>query len=379
MGQRTLKLIAVGILVMLVTSLAAMPVAAADIRGGERVTVAANEAVDGDLYAAGTSVVIDGVVSGDVFAAGEVIIINGTVKGGVTLAGRTITISGSVGNGARLVGQTVMVKGSIGRDIVSAASDFNSTATVGGDVVVGGGNVRIAGSVGGFIKSEASNLEIAGSVVKGADVKAERLTVSPSASIQGDLIYTSEKRADIQSGAKVGGVTTHKLPEDTQKSVFDEVVSTISSKAIAFLMIFVIGLAVVFLAPAKAMSLAGAIRTEPARSAAWGAALLFGLPVAAVIVCFTFIGLPVGLIALALWGMAIYLVQIPVGLLVGQLVMRRDLSTMPRSRRLGAMAAGLGILIVLGALPYVGFWVGLAGVLFGMGALMVVMVVKKTA
>jgi hypothetical protein len=191
------------------------------------------------------------------------------------------------------------------------------------------------------------------------------------------LTYTSERSAEIPSSAKVSGAITRKLPEDKQTSLAEQILGTIRSKFTIFLMAFVIGLALVYLARPTVVALSGAIRADLARSAAWGAALLFGLPVAAIIVCFTFIGLPAGLMALALWGMAIYLAQIPVGLLIGQLVMRRNFAAMSRKRTLGAMAAGLGILAVISAVPYVDFWFGLVVVLFGMGSVISGVIMRK--
>ena len=84
--------------------------------------------------------------------------------------------------------------------------------------------------------------------------------------------------------------------------------------------------------------------------------------------CITIIGIPVGLIALALWGIAIYLAQIPVGLLIGRLIIGRFRVVERKAIMVGALALGLVILRLLGLIPYLGFFIALAVVLFGLGA-----------
>jgi len=81
--------------------------------------------------------------------------------------------------------------------------------------------------------------------------------------------------------------------------------------------------------------------------------------------------LPLGLIALALWGIAIYLSQIPVGFLIGRLIIRRNGEIESRGLMIGALALGLVILLVLGLIPYIGWLVMLLTIMFGLGSLVV--------
>ena len=128
---------------------------------------------------------------------------------------------------------------------------------------------------------------------------------------------------------------------------------------------------IILLAPRRLTSIAESIRSRPGASAGWGALILFVTPIAAIIVCITIIGIPMGLIALALWGIAIYLAQIPVGLFIGRWIIGRFRVVESRAIMLGALAIGLAILTLLRLIPYFGFFVGLAVVLFGLGAVIV--------
>ena len=80
MAKYIIKGLAALLVVVLSTVFAAVPVLAADFRGGETVTVATGEVIDDDLYIAGTNIVIDGTVNGDIFGVGTTITINGGVN-----------------------------------------------------------------------------------------------------------------------------------------------------------------------------------------------------------------------------------------------------------------------------------------------------------
>ena len=117
--------------------------------------------------------------------------------------------------------------------------------------------------------------------------------------------------------------------------------------------------------------MADSIRMYPLPSLGWGAVILFATPIAAIMVCFTVVGIPIGLIALALYGIAVYLSQIPVALLIGRLIIRRSTEVESKGLLVGVLALGLVILIILRLIPFLGFWIGLATALFGLGAVVV--------
>jgi hypothetical protein len=117
------------------------------------------------------------------------------------------------------------------------------------------------------------------------------------------------------------------------------------------------------------MSIVEAIGSRPGPSVGWGALIVFVAPIAAVAVCFTIIGIPLGLIALALYGIALYLAQIPVGLFIGRWIISRFRVVESKAIMVGALAIGLAILKLLSLIPYFGVVVGVAVVIFGLGAI----------
>ncbi|MFB0556318.1 MAG: hypothetical protein ACETVW_00450 [Dehalococcoidia bacterium] len=364
------------LIVTLLTIFTVVPVLAFDARSGATVTVASGETVDDDLYVGANTVIIDGTINGDLWAAGSTITVNGVVNGSVMAAGRTVNINGDVGHAVRAGGETIIINGDVSGDVMVGGGDVNvaSTAKIGGDLLFGAGIARIDGLIEGDIKGGGSEVTISNGVKGNIALKVESLIILPTANIQGDLTYTCEEEADIQSGAQIGGMTTHNLPEVKEKRAkpFPFVLfSGIGGKVTGFLMALIAGLVIILLAPRRLTSIAESIRSRPGASAGWGALILFVTPIVAIIVCITIIGIPMGLIALALWGIAIYLAQIPVGLFIGRWIIGHFRGVEGKAIMVGALALGLVILRLLRLIPYLGFFIGLAAILFGLGAVVV--------
>jgi len=370
MSKYIFRGLAVLLIVMLGTVFAAVPVLAADFRGGDTVTIASGEVINDDLYIAAANTIIDGTVNGDIFGVGTTITINGIVNGGVSIAGQTLTVNGEIAGGARLAGNTIKVNGNIDGDLLAAGNtiDIASTARIGGDFLFGVPTVRIDGPVEGYIKGGGNEVIVTNGVGGDIKVNVDRLTIASTANIQGSLTYTSENEADIQSGAQIGGTTTHKLPEvrDPAKAA---PFFGIGGKVVAFLMTLLAGIVVVLVAPRRAAVVAASIRRKPWLSLGWGAVILFATPIVAIITFITVVGIPMGLIGLTLYGIGIYLSQIAVGLFIGYGIIGYFRKVETRGILVGALALGFTVLTLLKLIPYVGIPLWLATVLFGLGAM----------
>jgi cytoskeletal protein CcmA (bactofilin family) len=371
MSKHVFRGLAVLFLVVLATILLAVPVSAAELRGLESVTIESGEVIDDDLYVAGSTITINGTVNGDLWAAGGTLNINGTVSGDVVAAISTLNIDGEVGQTVRVVGATININGSIGDDLMVGSNTLTigSTAVIGGDLLFAASKAYVDGTVSGSMRGAGSEISLTG--VAGGDVKlgVSELTIASSASIQGNLTYTSEKEAVIQSGAQIEGTISHQA--GMEWPFRGGLISTALGHLLAFLMILLIGIVIVVLAPRRMALMANTIKTKPWFSLGWGAILLFGVPIAAIIVSFTIVGIPLALIALVLYGIAIYLAQIPVALFIGRWIIGYFAKTDSRGVMVGALALGLAILCLLRMIPYVGVFIWLAAVLFGLGGALV--------
>ena len=359
---------------MLLLLFSATTVLAFDTRSGDTVYIPDGEVINDDLYTGANIITIDGAVKGDIWAAARTISINGLVTNSVMALAQTISISGDIGHAVRVVGETININGNIAGDLFVAGNKINiaDNVHIKGDLLLGGGVIHVNGIVDGDIKGGGGEIIIGAKVGGDINLEVNELTILSTADIKGNLTYIGEDRAIVQTGAQINGITTHKLPEakeDQSETFFLSLLSRIEVKLIGFLMALLAGLLIILIAPKRLAYIAESIGAKPGPSVGWGALLLFVTPIAAIVICITIIGLPVGLIALALWGIAIYLAQIPVGLFLGQWIIShfRDIED-NRGIMIGALATGLIILKLLSLIPYLGFIIGLTVILFGLGS-----------
>jgi len=364
--------LAICLLAILLTAIAATPVLAFDGRTGDTVVIGSGEVVDDDLYIGGGTISIDGTVNGDVLAVGNEIIVNGRINGSLIAAGASVTVNGEVTGAVRIAGATLEVNGNVGGDVVAAGASLSlaSTANIGNDLVVGVGDASIDSPVGGDIFGGGGEITLSNTVGGNVKLGVDNLTLLSTASIDGDLVYTSQNEADIQPGANIAGATTYKLPPPEER----EGGTGIVGKIIGFLMALALGIVLIVLAPGRMLAITDAIRHQPWPSLGWGAVLLFATPIAALIVCITIVGVPIGLIGLALYGIGIYISHIITSLLIGRIIigtLRRMEGAEGRGILIGSLALGLFILTLLTMIPYASFFIWLAAVLFGFGAILV--------
>ncbi|MFW6149335.1 MAG: hypothetical protein ACOC6D_05725 [Atribacterota bacterium] len=339
-------------LVLLLLFLNTSMVLAFEIRRGTMVKVSSTEIIEGDLFIAGETIIIEGTINGDLIAAGRTIMMNGIVNGNIMAAAETINIAGQTTRAVRIVGNTLILNGKIGKYLLLAGRDFrmDSSAEVGGDVLFGARSAHLDGLIKGDVRSGH-----------------EWLTVSSTATIQGKLVYTSRREANIESGARIRGALSRLVPQEKEfKYGFN-----IWWLIISFFMSLLVGIVLILLAPERVKKVTDSIRRRPWASLGWGTVLLIVTPIAALIVCVTIIGIPLGLITLILYLIAIYITQIIIGLFIGKWIIGNFGQVETKAALIGALALGLAIFRLLRLIPYLGFIMGLAAVLFGLGAILI--------
>ncbi len=327
--------------------------------------------VPGDLIAAGGTVRVGASVAETAILAGGNVAIDGPVGDDVIAAGGEVVLRGHAGDDARLAGGTVRIAGRVDDDATAAGGTVRveRDAVVGGRAWLAGGEIVVAGTVGRQLRASGRHVSIEGTVRGDVHVDAESLDIGPTARIDGDVVHRGPREPRIDPAARIGGRVEH-LP------------SARAPRARAFAVLAWLFLLPALLATGAVMILAfprftpaaaQTIETDPWRSLGIGAIALLGAPGAMVALFVTGIGIPLGLVLLA--G---YLVALLVGYLVAALflgivgVRRLGRQRQPVPSK-GALVLGLlAALVVLGILrlvPILGGLVSLAALLFGMGAL----------
>lgn len=233
--------------------------------------------------------------------------------------------------------------------------------TTSGDVVIFDGPVRVDGTVNGSVVAFNGRVEVAG-VVRDDIVNLNgRVVLEDGAEVGGDLVTRLDP--EIAPGATIVG---------EQRTVDPEVVLGPFSWAARFAIwvavsvsTLVLGLLLLLVGPRAAARVADVATRRVGPAIGWGAILFFGLPIFAVVMILTLVGIPFG-VGLLLGLATVYAVGYVAGAhFLGRLVLRA-----PRSAFL-AFLIGWGILRLVALVPALGGLTWFAATLYGLGALAV--------
>jgi cytoskeletal protein CcmA (bactofilin family) len=375
-----------------------------ETRAEALVEVREAELVPGDLTVACKTLIMNGEVKDDLLAGGIHLTIGkeaagrdarapGIVGGDLTVGGYNLKMQGSVGDDARLAGANIEIGGTIDGDLVALGGNVNISGDVAGDVVTGGGNVRISGHIHGGLEARCGNMVIDGTIGQNVVLTASKLTLSPTAVLKGNLAYTSNRSADIEEGAQIAGETTREpgssktvlwklasivadhLPEQPErwkewKDQFPAWFRTLL-KLSSFFSLLIAGIIILSMYERHATMVADRIISFPLKSLGLGLIFLIGVPIGALILCVTIIGLPIGLVAFATYLAFSYISRVYVALTIGREIL--DRITKQDVRIIWPMILGIFIITALSSIPYyVGGVIRLVCILFGLGGMLMV-------
>jgi hypothetical protein len=129
---------------------------------------------------------------------------------------------------------------------------------------------------------------------------------------------------------------------------------------------FIVGAIILALAPVFSLAVTDRIRTSPWWSMLTGFIIFVVVPVAATILLFTIIGIPLALILFAIYFIAVYISLIFSALTLGRWIFGR--SGRPRTSAYLDLLVGMVVLWILMAIPFFGWLIKLAAIFLGLGA-----------
>jgi len=350
--------------------------------------LAAGDTHTGDIYTWGQTIDIAGTQHGDLIGWGQAISISGDLDGDLMVGGQSVTVLGRVGDSARIFADSLVIQGTIEGDVLA----FGKSVTVGpnavitGDLAVMGQNLTIAGRVDGTLKGSGQSFTLAGSVgsvdvtvgefflrgavERDAKITCDTLEVEPESRVGGDLTYTSRQPVEGLDESIAGGKVEFVERVDEED---DDSGGGLSWSSVLW-MLFWMGcswvMGTVLIASFRKLSPAieKAIAAETFPCLGVGFVLAIVLPVAALILCFLVVTIPLAGATLLLWAIGVYIAKVPVAIWIGRRALRAAGSSDP-SPYLG-LVVGLIALYVVFEIPFlVGFLAWWATVFLGFGAI----------
>ena len=428
--SRTTRILSSAMLLALLALSIALPVRAFEERTGDTITIAANETIEDDLYAAAETIIVDGTIKGDLIAGAQTIIINGTVEGDLLVGARDVIINGTVQDDARVFGAAFLIgeKAVIGDDLLGAGGSLETRpgSTIGGDLLMGNGQNLLAGEISGDVKLGTGAVELRGEIGGDAVFALGRvenegqkmgpmtfdpeqtitmpnlavgLAFGPDAQIGGKLEYIADRDLKVPATVASGGITRtepvygeeelreihrqNRTPAEQAVDAGIDIVRNIASLIIA-------GLFLAWAFPTLLGKLGNTVQEKPLPSFGWGfvawAAFLFSL----LVIVFVMIvgGIIFGLLTLsglsgaviwsgllAMFGLSVsfvlvtsFVTKVGVSLLGGKLILEK-INPGLANHKFWPLALGIVLYAVLRAIPVLGFLIEVLVVLLGLGAL----------
>lgn len=414
---RRLRRLAGVITIALLIGLVAAPAALAfEIAGGEeRYTLGPEMVVNDDLYAAASTVTIDGRVMGDVVVAGQTVVVNGTIEGNLIAAGQTIVVNGTVRDSARLAGQAVQINGQarIGRDLMFAGYSLETRpgSAIARDLGFGGYQALLAGQIARNVRGGSQGLEVAGTVGGNVDISVgdaadtpgqfmmsppptvamplvhPGLRIADTARIDGKLTYAARAPASI-GNQPAGGVSFNAQPAPVAAAPGPSTILIDSLRRLGALVL--VGLLLMWLVPGWTRRLVDIVEHKPLPAFGWGlvaalAIMATGIGlliatgvVAAALGASTLFGLMALTIVFGLLGEATlftaaiaftsFVAQAMASYLGGRWLLER-IQPQWAAHRVIPLLVGVVIFVAITAIPIVGGIIGFVTAIFGLGAL----------
>ena len=365
-----IRIASMGLALAIVSGGAPSPVKAQQTEAGDAVTIPSGEVREGDLYAAGEAVRVDGRLNGDLVAGARRIQVDGQVEGDVFAAGNTIDLRGPIGDSTRIAGQVLTVDTTIDGDLLAGGTELHLTenASVAGGLTAAASLVEIDGTVGRGARVAAGEIIVRGTVNGDANIIADRLDLAPGARITGDLDYQARTPLSPEAAAQVEGAVRYEMPvedpDDGGGGGFWVVIWF--WQVLAALLT---GIVLVAALRGVVERLVASIAEETTLGALLGFTAFLLIPVAAVIAIVTLVGMPIGFAAVLLFGLALYAAKLPIAVWVGGRLL--GLAGRPAASPYAAMAIGVLLLYLLFAIPFVGWLFWLAATWLGLGAMVV--------
>jgi hypothetical protein len=355
-------------------------VSAYEVKTSDNIFINQGEEIQGNLYAAGNTISVDGTVKGDLICGAQTLNVNGKIEGDIICGAQTININGEVGGSIRTAGNTININNKVGRGIQALGASINvgKNASVGSDMFLAGASGLIQGKIGGDLHGAGASIIIDGEIAKNVRLRLDEgtgnknnsegpLKITDNAKIGGSVTYTSALAGSISNKATIANGAYHNLPKINHAKQMS-FVAWFWKMLYSVFSALVIGLVLISLWPKQILSITENMLSKAGSSIGWGTIVLLLSPIVCLLLALTFIGLPLAFLIVIIWVIAIVISKVIVGILIGQIVLEKFWPKQKNSL-IWAMIVGIIIVKFIFAIPLIGWMMALIAIFWGLGGL----------
>jgi hypothetical protein len=341
--------------------------------------------VGGDTFASDSTVTLAETGAGDAFVSGFNVDVNTRVTKDVHAAGFDVDLNGQVGGDAYAAGFSVEVTEAVGEDLTASAFNIHlgERAAVAGNARLAAGTMVVDGPIAGSLTAAAGELTLNSPVTGDAMLTVGRLNFGPNARINGRLTYYAREPVTIpptvitadrvrfeRLQAENVAESVRDTGERSMRQMWPTFLSGIAALTLTLIFLAAVGAVFLAFAPERMERLKDEALHAPVKMVVLGllglSALLGLVPVSAM----TLIGIPLVpvavLLAIALW---------IVGYVAGAYAIAMRLASgfrdapLTMGARVFALAIAILVLALLNFIPFVGWFINLAVLFLGLGAI----------
>ena len=387
-------------------------ISATEFESSDILNISNIHTIEGDFYAWGDRITIDGQINGDLFAGGENVAINGYVENSAQIFANKFNHSGEINGTLRLFVNEASVDGSVAISGLFFCNtlDINKNAEFGEDFYFRGGSINLDGTVhgdvdiycgetvnwGSGIKVSKPGVYISGTIDGDVTIHGNDIHIISPALIKGDLKYISKNQAkiDITSGVTILGTTTWDLPENAQEDSSEPFAIVVLYTSAKLLASFIVGVLLLLVGKKYVHSMVDELQTRFAISSAVGfisialyvifilililsiILLIAGFVISAkgevsggaILIALSTLIIPLSSITIVSLSAMMYCGKIIIALLLGYAIMKKIKSNASYMSKM-QLLVGLIILYALFEIPYIGNLIFVICSLIGLGAI----------
>jgi hypothetical protein len=286
--------------------------------------------------------------------------------------GGDVDVSQAVDGPVFAMGGNVALEAPVDGDVHVAGGDvaLGRDAAIMGDVSIAGGDVVVEGPILGDLHVAGGEVRLDGQVTGDASIAAGTVELGPHARIEGRLrFYGTEMRRDPAAQVLGGlerrhGIRHEHAPVAALRFPYQSVYGWIWTAALLALAALIAGAL-----PEASNRMALELRERPWLTPLLGLLAIASIPVAALLLLFTIIGIPIALLALVGYVALLLVAYVWVAVVVGAMLLDRvsPEAAARTASRVGAAVLAMLVLALLARVPFVGGFVKLAALAAGVG------------
>lgn len=279
------------------------------------------------------------------------------------------------------LGGDINVTEAVDGSLHAAGGNITIEAPIGGDASLAGGSITVRGPVTRELRAAGGHVIIDGPVGGDATVFAGTLELGPEARISGSLVFHGGELRRDPAAIVYGTASVRQKPKRVRRSheVEERPFSGYARGWFWTTGLLVLAALIAAALPGPSRRMAQELRERPWITALLGLVALITIPVTAMLLFVTIIGIPLGLLALAAYAALLLVGYVWLAVAVGGMLLDR---VKPETAARTAWRAGAAVLAMLGLalltrLPFVGGLVVFVALVVGVG--MIVAVVMRRA